>query len=97
MEITVKKPTKDELDALRISSWSTWECEPSTFDWTYSDKETAYLFEGRVTVTTAQGRVSFGAGDLVVIGFSPQTVESDETGLIVIHQVPGNAAPITSG
>jgi pyruvate kinase len=47
------------------------------------------------TALRSAGHVN--AGDLVVIGFSPQTVESDETGLIVIHQVPGNAAPITNG
>ena len=66
MEITVKKPSKAELEGLKIDQWSEWECEASTFDWTYSDKETAYLFEGKVTVKTKTGEVSFGAGDLVV-------------------------------
>jgi uncharacterized cupin superfamily protein len=66
MEIKVSKPTQEELDQLGIKSWSPWECEKSTFDWTYSDKETAYVFEGKVTVKTPDQQVSFGTGDLVV-------------------------------
>ena len=52
MEVTVKKPTQEELDALGIKHWGTWECEASTFDWQYSDKETCYLYEGKVKVKT---------------------------------------------
>ncbi|MCK4994126.1 MAG: cupin domain-containing protein [Candidatus Omnitrophica bacterium] len=66
MEITVRKPMQEELDNLNIKSWGTWECEKSTFDWTYSERETAYVFEGKVTVKTANQEVSFGSGDLVV-------------------------------
>ncbi|MBU1044366.1 MAG: cupin domain-containing protein [Candidatus Omnitrophica bacterium] len=66
MKIEVKKPSQKELDALGIKNWSAWECEKSTFDWTYSDRETAYVFEGKVKVKTAEQEVSFGAGDLVV-------------------------------
>jgi len=65
MKIEVKKPTKQELDQLGITNWGTWECEVSTFDWTYSDREVAYLFEGKVKVKTSEQEVSFGAGDLV--------------------------------
>ena len=40
---------------------------PSSFDWTYDDKETCLLLEGEVTVTPDGGEpVKFGAGDLVV-------------------------------
>ncbi len=46
--------------------WPTWGCEASTFDWTYSDQETCYLLEGRVTVEAAGQSVSFGKGDFVV-------------------------------
>ncbi|MBU1087209.1 MAG: cupin domain-containing protein [Candidatus Omnitrophica bacterium] len=66
MKIEVRKPTSQELDKLGIKNWNTWECEKSTFDWTYSDRETAYVFEGKVKVKTAEREVSFGAGDLVV-------------------------------
>ncbi len=65
MEVKVQKPNKEELDALGIDNWSAWQCEVSTFDWEYSDKETAYVFEGKVSVKTPQGEVTFGAGDLV--------------------------------
>ncbi|MCG2710879.1 MAG: cupin domain-containing protein [Candidatus Omnitrophica bacterium] len=66
MEITVKKPTQEELDALDIKNWGIWECEKSTFEWTYSDKETCYIYEGKVTVKTDEGEVSFQSKDLVV-------------------------------
>lgn len=45
-----------------------WGCGPSKFPWTYSDKETCYLLEGKVKVTPAGSdeSVEIGAGDLVV-------------------------------
>jgi len=64
-EIRVEKPSKEKLDSLGIDKWSPWGCEPSTFDWEYDDKETAYVFEGKVKVKTSQGEVEFGKGDLV--------------------------------
>lgn len=44
-----------------------WSCPPSKFPWTYSDKETCYLLEGKVKVTPAGSKesVEIGAGDLV--------------------------------
>ena len=64
-EIKVERPSKEKLDSLGIDKWSSWGCEPSTFDWEYDDKETAYIFEGKVKVKTSQGEVGFGKGDLV--------------------------------
>lgn len=64
-KIKISKPSKDELDKLGISKWSPWSCEPSIFDWEYSDNETAYVFEGKVKVVTDEETVIFGAGDLV--------------------------------
>ncbi len=64
--IVVRKPKTGELDEMGVRSWGIWTCEPSTFDWEYSDRETCYLLEGDVTVKTATGEVTFGAGDLVV-------------------------------
>ena len=66
MEIEVKKPTKEELDKLGVSSWPIWQKEESVFDWHYDDKETCFFLEGQVEVETASGKVSMGAGDLVV-------------------------------
>ena len=38
---------EEEAEAkFKISSWGTWGCEVSKFDWQYSGKETAYVLEG---------------------------------------------------
>jgi len=67
MKISVKKPTKEELNELGIESWGIWTKEVSEFPWEYDEKETCYLYEGDVDVTTNNGeKVHFGAGDLVV-------------------------------
>jgi uncharacterized cupin superfamily protein len=66
MSIEVRKPGEGELENRGILSWPIWTCEPSTFDWFYSDRETCYILEGKVTVETEGGSVSFGPGDLVV-------------------------------
>ena len=67
MLITVTSPCPDNtVEALGIKSWPTWTCSESSFDWTYDDKETCFLIEGEVTVTSKGGQfVKFGAGDLV--------------------------------
>lgn len=66
-EIIVEhQPDSARLQSLGVTSWSTWSKEISTFPWTYSEQEIAYILEGEVTVTTKDGQsVSFGAGDLV--------------------------------
>ncbi len=65
-KIEKEQPTQEKLDQLGIGSWGTWECEASTFPWQYADRETAYVFEGRVTVETEDGDVvTIEAGDLV--------------------------------
>jgi len=64
-DVKVKKPSEKELETLGVKSWSPWECEPSSFDWEYDDKETFYVLEGRVKVDTPEGEIEFGKGDLV--------------------------------
>ncbi len=64
--IEVKQPTQEELEALGIENWNSWGCEPSTFDWEYPGRETAYVHEGRVTVKHKDGETEIKAGDLVV-------------------------------
>jgi uncharacterized cupin superfamily protein len=65
-KIHKEKPDKAKLDELRIDGWSPWECEPSQFPWEYDDRETAYVFEGKVTVQTEDGdKVEIEPGDLV--------------------------------
>ncbi len=60
----VKKPSDEEAAACK--AWPIWKCESSSFDWTYTEKETCLLIEGKVTVTDGKDSVSFGPGDLVV-------------------------------
>ena len=48
-DVTVKKPTEDEISECK--TWPTWECEPSTFDWAYTQTETCLLLEGEVTIS----------------------------------------------
>jgi len=63
-DIIVRKPTKEE--SAEYSKWPIWECQPSTFDWVYTEKETCLIIEGDVTITADQDSVSFAAGDLVI-------------------------------
>jgi len=65
MKISVEKPTPEKLKALGVEKWGTWECEPSTFEWSYDCPETCYILEGKVKVKTPSGEVQFGRGDLV--------------------------------
>jgi uncharacterized cupin superfamily protein len=59
-------PSQQRLDQLGIKKCPTWSKEPSTFSWSYSEREIAYIIEGEVTVTPEGGEpVSFSAGDLV--------------------------------
>ena len=65
-KIIVEKPDAGKLSALGVSNWPIWTKEVSTFPWSYSSKEIAYILEGEVTITPKDGEpVSFGAGDLV--------------------------------
>ncbi len=63
-EVIVRKPTEEESRTCK--SWPLWRCEPSRFDWIYTEKETCLLIEGKVTVSDGNHSVSFGPGDLVI-------------------------------
>jgi uncharacterized cupin superfamily protein len=69
-DIIVRKPTEEEAKNCEV--WPIWKCQPSTFDWSYTEKETCLLIEGKVTVTDGKESVSFGPGDLVIF---PQDLE----------------------
>lgn len=64
--IKIEKPTKEQLDNLKIDSWSEWSCEKSSFEWEYASQETAYVKEGRVVVNAEDKDYEIRAGDLVV-------------------------------
>ena len=66
MKIEVKKISKEELESLGTENWSPWGCDVSEFDWEYGDKETCYVKEGKVIVSTDSGDTEINGGDLVV-------------------------------
>jgi uncharacterized cupin superfamily protein len=66
MKVIVEKATPEKAKALGTASWPTWTCDVSEFDWSYDEQETCHVLEGQVEVVTAEDRVKFGAGDLVV-------------------------------
>jgi len=65
-DVIVKKPSDAEIEACK--QWPIWSCQPSTFDWDYTQRETCLILEGKVIVKARPGEtsVSFGAGDLVI-------------------------------
>ena len=63
-DVIVRKPTKEEKE--KYSKWPIWQCNPSNFDWIYTEKETCLIIDGDVTVSDGKGSVSFKAGDLVI-------------------------------
>ncbi len=67
--ITVEhQPDQSRLTELGVYAWPVWEKEASTFPWHYDEKETAYILEGEVTVTSDDGQeiAHIQAGDLVI-------------------------------
>jgi uncharacterized cupin superfamily protein len=64
MEIEIRKPTDAEKE--KAQGWPIWTCAPSSFDWSYSDRETCLILEGEVTVKAKGKDYSFAAGDWVV-------------------------------
>ncbi|KAM1682566.1 hypothetical protein ACFXTN_030832 [Malus domestica] len=62
-----RNPPESRLTQLGVRNWPKWGCPPSKFRWTYSDKETCYLLQGKVKVTPdgSNESVEIGAGDLV--------------------------------
>jgi uncharacterized protein len=63
-DIIIRKPT--EKETIDCKKWPIWKCEPSTFDWEYTETETCLILEGKVTISDQTGAVSFKAGDLVI-------------------------------
>ena len=62
--------TPAKLDVLFVDDWPVWNKGVSEFDWTYDQKETCYIVEGRATVTPENGDpVTIREGDMV---FFPQ-------------------------
>jgi len=66
-EITIEhNPSEDRLKELGVSGWPIWEKEISTFPIDFDETETAYVLEGEIVVTPADGEpVQIVPGDLV--------------------------------
>jgi len=64
-EIVIRENAHDLARELGVENWEHWQCEPSKFEWFYATQETAYVFSGRVTVTTATHEVEIGPGMLI--------------------------------
>ena len=65
-DVSVRK--HDDGEILKCKSWPIWSCEPSRFDWDYTQTETCLILEGSVEVSgrpDSSESVSFGPGDLV--------------------------------
>jgi len=66
MEIKVERPDEKKLEELGVKNWPIWEKEVSEFDWYYDTNETCFFLEGKVEVTTEDGKkVIVRRGDLV--------------------------------
>lgn len=65
MTIEIRKFNEEEIKM--AETWPTWTKEVSEFDWSYNEKETCLILQGRAEVTSKEGEtVSFGAGDFVI-------------------------------
>ena len=65
MKIIIEKPSSVQLEEFAVKSWTIWEHGVGQFPWHYDLKETCYLLEGKVRVTTSSETVEFGTGDMV--------------------------------
>ena len=48
--IEVKRVEREALEEMGVFDWPIWSKEASTFPWTYDERESAYVLEGRVRV-----------------------------------------------
>jgi uncharacterized cupin superfamily protein len=51
----VNAPHPAELDRLVVQGWPIWDCQPSSFPWSYGKRKTCLLLEGDVTVMPEGG------------------------------------------
>lgn len=64
-KIKIEKVDQQKLDSLGVNSWNPWECDVSSFDWSYDSDEVCYILEGKVKVKTEEEEVEIKKGDLV--------------------------------
>ncbi len=60
----VWKPTEEEIKTTQ--DWGIWEKEASEFPWSYDEKETCLILDGKAEVSDKEGnKVVFESGDMV--------------------------------
>jgi uncharacterized cupin superfamily protein len=66
-KITIEhNPSEERLKELGVSNWAIWEKEISKFQIDFDETECAYVLEGEILVTPAEGEpVRILPGDLV--------------------------------
>lgn len=64
-KIIMKEMSIQDAKKLGIDNWEIWECEPSIFDWEFTELETCYFFEGDVIVTAGDEVAHIKEGMLV--------------------------------
>ena len=64
-QIKIEKPDKEKLDLLGVDNWNPWECDVSSFDWSYDTDEVCYILDGKVKIKTPEEEVEINKGDLV--------------------------------
>jgi uncharacterized cupin superfamily protein len=63
--IRIERPSPELLAKLGVYHWPLWEKGISEFPWHYEDLEVCYLLEGRAEISSSDGLVEVGEGDLV--------------------------------
>ncbi len=60
--------SQNRLNEMKITDWPIWEKDVSEFPWSYGEKETCYILEGKAEVIPddSDETVSFEKGDLVI-------------------------------
>ena len=66
MNIIIYKIENNEITKRGVLTWPIWSCGISEFEWEYEDRESCYLLEGEVVVSSDIETVRFIAGDFVV-------------------------------
>lgn len=56
----IKAADEETISKLGCRSWDKWSCEPSTFQWSYSDDELCLVLEGDFTVVPDQAGEPMG-------------------------------------
>ncbi len=67
MNLIIKSPcSASVIIQYGIKNWPIWECEPSSFQWNYEEKETCLIIKGEAKIKFDNKIFTIISGDLVV-------------------------------